>query len=259
MVSTRRNCCRHCPKLKPVSSRNSRVKVRVLAPTCSLHWSIVSLFSGFTPTQFVDGLQTPNTLNLASWRVDPYMIDSITVLRGPTSALYGAGDPGFNYYDKKQWSVGHQLEHQADSVWTLRQDATLMRLTLDKASVWGGGFDGDSMTGMTRYAGLFQMDYNRFNLDNQAQAKFRTGPVDHTVLLGFEFNRQTTTDSEVRARGIELNATGKLTPNLSLIAAYAFQNVKNVKAGDETPGKWPVDIPRPRQMASMTPATGALR
>ncbi|RAC47222.1 TonB-dependent siderophore receptor, partial [Burkholderia multivorans] len=40
---------------------------------------------GFTPTAYVNGLQVPNTLNLASWRVDPYMIDSITVLRGPTS------------------------------------------------------------------------------------------------------------------------------------------------------------------------------
>lgn len=49
---------------------------------------------GFTPTAYVNGLQVPNTINLASWRVDPYMIDSINVLRGPTSVLYGAGDPG---------------------------------------------------------------------------------------------------------------------------------------------------------------------
>ncbi|MEK8044578.1 TonB-dependent receptor plug domain-containing protein, partial [Burkholderia contaminans] len=46
---------------------------------------------GFTPTAYVNGLQVPNTINLASWRVDPYMIDSISVLRGPTSVLYGAG------------------------------------------------------------------------------------------------------------------------------------------------------------------------
>ena len=48
-----------------------------------------SALRGFTPTAYVDGLQVPNTLNLASWRVDPYLIDSITVLRGPTSVLYG--------------------------------------------------------------------------------------------------------------------------------------------------------------------------
>ena len=48
----------------------------------------------FHPTAYVDGLQVPKTLNLASWRVEPYTIDSITVLRGPTSVLYGQGDPG---------------------------------------------------------------------------------------------------------------------------------------------------------------------
>ena len=44
---------------------------------------------------------------------------------------------------------------------------------------------------------------------------------------------------------------GKLTPELSIVGAYVFQNVKNTKANDETQGKWPVDIPRPRQMASL--------
>ncbi len=53
-----------------------------------------SALRGFTPTLFVDGLSVPNTINLASWRVDPYMIDSLSVLRGPTSVLYGQGDPG---------------------------------------------------------------------------------------------------------------------------------------------------------------------
>jgi iron complex outermembrane receptor protein len=49
---------------------------------------------GFTPTVFVDGLRVPSTLNLSSWRVDPYMIDSLTILRGPASVLYGQGNPG---------------------------------------------------------------------------------------------------------------------------------------------------------------------
>lgn len=508
---------------------------------------------GFTPTVFADGLEVPNTLNLASWRIDPYMIDSITVLRGPTSVLYGAGDPGaivdiqtkladgqrerevgmqlgndarkqamfdvgdsldpdgkyayrivgvardgnalvgpkadqrvslapsfrwrpnadtsltlaatylqdwgdissnflpaqgtvlpnpngqlshdvytgepsFNYYRKKQWSIGYQFEHRLNSVWTLRQNTRWMKLSLDNASVYGGGFDGDSTTDMTRYAWLAQLNYSRFDIDNQAQARFSTGPVAHTALFGFEYNRQTTTDSEwialapdlnlynpvytpvtraifagptsyghsdlyttmnmfgvyaqdqlkwrrwtmtiggrqdwvntsqddreagasqqqrdhafsgrvgltyqgdhglspyisystsfnpvigvhlyggglakptkgrqieaglrwqpagknlmlnaalyqinqtnvvttnydvdptgntstqtgeVRSRGIELSATGKLTRNLTLVAAYVYQDVKNVDAGDDTLGKWPVDVPRPRQMASL--------
>ncbi|MBJ9942841.1 TonB-dependent siderophore receptor [Burkholderia multivorans] len=509
---------------------------------------------GFTPTAYVNGLQVPNTLNLASWRVDPYMIDSITVLRGPTSVLYGAGDPGaivdvktkladgervreagveignyarkqfmidvgdkldpdgkyayrfvgvardgnavtgpnndqrvalapsfrwrpnadtsltlsatylqdwgdissnflpaagtvlpnpngqitkdiyegdgnFNYYRKKQWSLGYQFEHNLNSMWTFRQNTRWMHLSLDNASVFANGFVGEDMADVSRWAGLFQMNYSRFDIDNNLEGRFGTGPLEHTLLLGFHYNRQTATDSEwlaaapalnlynpvyvpvtmgvfsdpdatsrtntyttmntfglyaqdqikwnrwtltlggredwvnmrmddraagtqskadvsaftgrvgltyqagyglspyisystsfnpiigvslldggvpkptrgrqieaglrwqppgknlmlnaaiyqinqtngvtpalptqdpsgtksvqtgeVRARGIELSATGKVTPNLSLIASYAYQDVKVVQANDGTLNNWPVDIPRPRQMASL--------
>jgi iron complex outermembrane receptor protein len=509
---------------------------------------------GFTPTLFVDGLSVPNTLNLASWRVDPYMIDSLSVLRGPTSVLYGQGDPGaivdvqsklangerireievqvgnyarkqlafdigdkidqdgtlsyrvvgvardgnvqvgpksdqrvalspsikwqpsaatsltlyatylqdwtdtasnflpvsgtvwpnpngvisndlyvgdpnFDKYGKRQASVGYQFEHQFNDIWTVRQSARFMHLSTDDWSVYGGGLDDadPTMASLTRYAGIFQYNYNRFDIDNQAQAKFRTGELDHTVLVGFEYNRQTTTDSEqlalapdlnlfnpvytpvtaaifstdnayprtdikssmdafgvylqdqikwrrwvftaggrqdwsitsqndlmdntqqtqsdhafsgrvgvtflgdyglspyisystsfnpllgvnlasgeiaaptrgrqieaglrwqppgknlmlnaaiyqinqtnvatpnpadptfstyvqtgeVRSRGVELSAVGKLTHNLSIIAAYVYQDVKNIQANDDSLNKWPVDIPRPRQMASL--------
>ncbi|PRH45430.1 TonB-dependent siderophore receptor [Burkholderia multivorans] len=509
---------------------------------------------GFTPTAYVNGLQVPNTLNLASWRVDPYMIDSITVLRGPTSVLYGAGDPGaivdvktkladgervreagveignyarkqfmidvgdkldpdgkyayrfvgvardgnavtgpnndqrvalapsfrwrpnadtsltlsatylqdwgdissnflpaagtvlpnpngqitkdiyegdgnFNYYRKKQWSLGYQFEHNLNSMWTFRQNTRWMHLSLDNGSVWGAGFADESLTEINRWAGVFQMNYSRFDIDNNLEGRFATGPLQHTLLLGFQYNRQTATDSEwlaaaptlnlynpvytpvttavfsdpdttyrtntyttmntfglyaqdqikwnrwtltlggredwvnmrmddraagtqskadvsaftgrvgltyqagyglspyisystsfnpiigvslldggvpkptrgrqieaglrwqppgknlmlnaaiyqinqtngvtpalltqdpsgtksvqtgeVRARGIELSATGKVTPNLSLIASYAYQDVKVVQANDATLNNWPVDIPRPRQMASL--------
>jgi iron complex outermembrane recepter protein len=513
-----------------------------------------SALRGFTPTLFVDGLSVPNTINLASWRVDPYMIDSLSVLRGPTSVLYGQGDPGaivdvqsklangeriremevqignyarkqiafdigdkidkdgtlsyrvvgvardgnaqlgpnadqrvalspsikwqpdaatsftlyatylqdwtdtasnflpasgtvlpnpngvisnnlyvgdpdFDRYGKRQASIGYQFEHQFNSVWTVRQNARFMHLSTDDWSVYGGGLDDadPTMASLTRYAGIFQFNYNRFDIDNQAQAKFRTGELDHTVLAGFEYNRQTTTDSEqlalapdlnlfnpvytpvtaaifsspnayprtdvkssmdafgvylqdqikwrrwvftlggrqdwsiatqndliggtrqtqadhafsgrvgvtflgdyglspyisystsfnpllgvnmangalpeptrgrqvelglrwqppgknlmlnaaiyqinqtnvatpnladptlstyvqtgeVRSRGFEFSAVGKLTNNLSIIAAYVYQDVKNIEANDETLNKWPVDIPRPRQMASL--------
>ncbi|PRG43370.1 TonB-dependent siderophore receptor [Burkholderia multivorans] len=509
---------------------------------------------GFTPTAYVNGLQVPNTLNLASWRVDPYMIDSITVLRGPTSVLYGAGDPGaivdvktkladgervreagveignyarkqfmidvgdkldpdgkyayrfvgvardgnavtgpnndqrvalapsfrwrpnadtsltlsatylqdwgdissnflpaagtvlpnpngqitkdiyegdgnFNYYRKKQWSLGYQFEHNLNSMWTFRQNTRWMHLSLDNGSVWGAGFADETLTEISRWAGVFQMNYSRFDIDNNLEGRFATGPLQHTLLLGFQYSRQTATDSEwlavaptlnlynpvytpvttavfsdpgtthrtntyttmntfglyaqdqikwnrwtltlggredwvnmrmddraagtqskadvsaftgrvgltyqagyglspyisystsfnpiigvslldggvpkptrgrqieaglrwqppgknlmlnaaiyqinqtngvtpalltqdpsgtksvqtgeVRARGIELSATGKVTPNLSLIASYAYQDVKVVQANDATLNNWPVDIPRPRQMASL--------
>ena len=274
----------------------------------------------------------PKTLNLASWRVEPYTIDSITVLRGPTSVLYGQGDPGaivdvqsklangdrireievqvgnyarkqlafdigdtansdgtlsyrligvgrdgnsqtgpnkdgriaftpslrwqpsaatsltlsatylddrsdiasnflpaqgmvlhnpngrisrdvytgepdFNYYRKKQWSLGYAFEHKPDSTWTLRQNVRLMHSQLNNRSVWGGGLDASdrTMASISRYAGIFQFNYSRFDIDNQAEAKFRTGGLQHTLLAGLEYNRQSTTDSEMLAQAPSLN------------------------------------------------------
>lgn len=285
---------------------------------------------GFKPALFVDGLQAPNTTVIADWRVAPYSIDSITVLRGPTSVLYGAGDPGaivdvqtkqadgqrvreagvqignyarketmldigdkldddgkvayrfvgvasdgnaltgphdeqrialapslrwrpdadtsltltatylqdwsdfshnflpaqgtvlpnpngqlthdvytgdptFNDYRKKQWSLGYQFSHNLNSTWTLRQNVRWMHLSLDDASVFGAGLANGSTTNITRYAGLFQFNYSRFDIDNTAQARFGTGPLEHTVLLGFQYSRQTTTDSEWLALAPRLN------------------------------------------------------
>ncbi|MGN6229569.1 MAG: TonB-dependent siderophore receptor [Trinickia sp.] len=285
---------------------------------------------GFRPALFIDGLQAPNTTPIADWRVDPYAIDSATVLRGPASVLYGAGDPGaiidvrtkqadgervreagvrignyarketmfdvgdeldpsgkyayrfvgvardgnaltgpngdrrvaiapslrwrpdtatsltltatylqdandfshnflpaqgtvlpnpngqltqdvytgapgFNDYRKKQWSLGYQLSHDLDSVWTVSQNVRWMHLSLDDASVFGAGLAPRSTTDITRYAGLFQLNYGRFDIDDNAKARVGTGPLEHTVLLGFQYNRQTTTDSEWLALAPRLN------------------------------------------------------
>ncbi|PRG04370.1 TonB-dependent siderophore receptor [Burkholderia ambifaria] len=285
---------------------------------------------GFTPTLYVDGVAAPNTAVIANWRVDPYTIDSIAVLRGPTSVLYGAGEPGaivdahtkladgervreagvqigndarkqtmldigdkldpdgryayrfvgvardgnaetgpkadrrvavapsfrwrptadtsltvsasflqdhgdissnflpasgtvlpnrngrlsqdiymgdptFNDYRKKQWSLGYALEHRVTPIWTLQQDVRWSRLSLDDATVFGNGFLPGSTTNMMRFAGLFQLNYSRLDIDNRAQARFATGPLEHTLLLGLQFDRQTTTNSVWLALAPSLN------------------------------------------------------
>ncbi|WP_175821049.1 TonB-dependent siderophore receptor [Burkholderia sp. BCC0419] len=275
---------------------------------------------GFTPTLYVDGLPAPDTAVIANWRVDPYTLDSIAVLRGPTSVLYGAGEPGaivdahtkladgervreagvqigndarkqamldvgdrldpdgktayrfvgvardgnavtgpngnrrvalapsfrwrpnadtsltfsatflqdsgdissnflpasgtvlpnpngrlsqdlymgdpsFNDYRKKQWSLGYALEHRVNAIWTLHQDVRWSHLSLDDATVFGNGLVPRSTTNMMRFAGLFQLNYSRLDIDNHAQARFGTGPLEHTLLVGLQFDRQTTTHS----------------------------------------------------------------
>jgi len=49
---------------------------------------------GFTPRQFIDGLAVPNTTTFDSTGVDLYLFQSVDILKGPASVLYGAAPPG---------------------------------------------------------------------------------------------------------------------------------------------------------------------
>ncbi|TPG21826.1 TonB-dependent siderophore receptor [Sphingomonas koreensis] len=49
---------------------------------------------GFTPRQYIDGLAVPATTTIAATGVDLYAFDSLDILKGPSSALYGLAPPG---------------------------------------------------------------------------------------------------------------------------------------------------------------------
>lgn len=52
---------------------------------------------GFTPKQYIDGLAAPNTTTIASVGVDLYGFESLDILKGPASTLYGNAPPGGLY------------------------------------------------------------------------------------------------------------------------------------------------------------------
>ena len=49
---------------------------------------------GFTPKQYIDGLAVPATTTIASTGVDLYAFQSLDILKGPSSTLYGGAPPG---------------------------------------------------------------------------------------------------------------------------------------------------------------------
>ena len=52
---------------------------------------------GFSPKQYVDGLAAPVTTTIFSTGVDLYAFDSVSILKGPASTLYGNTPPGGLY------------------------------------------------------------------------------------------------------------------------------------------------------------------
>ncbi|HEY0185059.1 MAG TPA: TonB-dependent siderophore receptor [Rhodopila sp.] len=94
------------------------------------------------------------------------------------------GDLGFNSLTSTQASIGWAFEHRFDDIWTIRQNFRYQYL--------GWHFDSvqdDELVGSNLIRDKFQ-DINSSNsitLDNQAEARFDTGPLHHTALAGLEY------------------------------------------------------------------------
>ncbi|MDE1148699.1 MAG: TonB-dependent receptor plug domain-containing protein [Azospirillaceae bacterium] len=52
---------------------------------------------GFTPVQYIDGVQAPITTTISNVGVDLYGFESVDILKGPSSVLYGTVPPGGIY------------------------------------------------------------------------------------------------------------------------------------------------------------------
>lgn len=98
-------------------------------------------------------------------------------------------EPGFDNYDLTQYSAGYFLEHRADAIWTFRQSARYSHFDNDATLIYKDynlGLDPDERT-LNRLADLGRSKLDSYAVDNQAQAKIRTGPVSHTLLFGVDY------------------------------------------------------------------------
>lgn len=107
---------------------------------------------------------------------------------GKISPSFFAGEPGVDRYKHKETAVTSLFEHRYDETFTFRQNARYLRSTLDVASVYSTGLLPDMRTLERLYYGM-DNELNTFNVDNQAIAKFGTGPIAHELLVGFDYQR----------------------------------------------------------------------
>lgn len=98
------------------------------------------------------------------------------------------GEPGWEFYDNDQFSIGTDLEHKINDVWKLTQKTRYTSI-----NVHAGGVFGYSMTGNTinRYIGITENFAQGVVMDNQAEATFSTGAVDHKLLFGVDGEYET--------------------------------------------------------------------
>lgn len=115
-----------------------------------------------------------------------------TLLPNPNGKVrrsFFGGEPNYDSYDRDQWAISYFLEHDLNETWTLRQNARYGSLDVGMNQVYGTGLDlsDPSMRRMTRSAFYSYEDITQFVIDNQAEADFVTGGIEHTLLMGVDY------------------------------------------------------------------------
>lgn len=120
-----------------------------------------------------------------------------SVLHSPTGRHIDVdfydGDKQFEKSDRSYYSVGYLFEHHFNDVWTVRQNARYLRTEGTYASLYNGSdvLAPDFRTAK-RYTIATDVDMDAYTLDNQLQARFDTGPLQHTVLMGADYQNIST-------------------------------------------------------------------
>ena len=99
------------------------------------------------------------------------------------------GEPNYDRFKLQQGFIGYAFEHRFNDVWTVRQNLRYSHVDANTQRVQAIGLGADSST-LSRYAWAFPERSDLFNIDNQAEARFSTGPFAHTLLLGADYLRE---------------------------------------------------------------------
>lgn len=98
------------------------------------------------------------------------------------------GEPGFNKFDTFNHTLGYQLNHRFNDTLSFRQNLLYFRSDYDYRDVWIGDLDATQRS-IARGAYARENGDRSWSLDNQLEAKWNSGRIEHTTLLGLDYAR----------------------------------------------------------------------
>lgn len=114
------------------------------------------------------------------------------------------GDHSFNHFDQDQYTLGYEFRHRFNDTWEFRQNARYGQVDLIFQNLLPAAVNLDTGN-VTRIADRFDQHMDTFNLDNQLQADFSTGPLTHKLLMGVDYTWQDADVTRWRTRAPTLN------------------------------------------------------
>lgn len=151
-----------------------------------------------------------------------------TVLPNPFGTLprnMNTGDPGYERYDHKAKSIAAFFRHDFDEHLSFASNFRYQSNKLSYRQIYTSGFattgtgtnrNSDYST-IVRGGGGADEDFNTLTMDNHLNAKFATGFIQHSLLVGVDYQRITGENVQQFNSGVTSNPLTSI-PNLSLFA-----------------------------------------
>lgn len=112
-----------------------------------------------------------------------------TLLPNPNGRLPAsryAGEPGFDGYEREQYSFGYNLRHEFENNWILRQNLQFNSVDADTTSSPAFLLD-PTQRYLSRVASHGIAGADTFTVDTNLEGKVQTGAVEHQFLLGVDY------------------------------------------------------------------------
>ncbi|WNG39654.1 TonB-dependent siderophore receptor [Archangium violaceum] len=142
-------------------------------------------------------------------------------------------EPDLDRFKRDQALLGYEFEHRFNDTWTVRQNLRYGHLAINFQNLYGVGYEGSPENARLARGNFVTTPLaNLVTVDNQAQVRFDTGPLHHTVLFGLDYKHYALDDEQGYEAGASLNLLnpvyGPATPTES---RYTLNAVRQNQLG----------------------------
>ncbi|MBT2323971.1 TonB-dependent siderophore receptor [Variovorax paradoxus] len=133
------------------------------------------------------------------------------------SRYFFDGDPSIEKYHRTQRFVGYQFEHAFSDSLKFRQNFRYVSADTTLRQVYGYGWA--SADELTRYYAGARESSRGHTVDNQIEARFQTGALEHTLLAGLDYQKRHVDGSWESGAALPINV---------FAPAYGFPGLSDV-------------------------------
>lgn len=131
------------------------------------------------------------------------------------------GESSLSKFNRREQIYSYAFDHSFNDVWSFRSNASYTHANVDQQQVYQIGWTADR-SAMNRYYSGESSSLKAYAIDNQLQAEFATGLIEHKVVLGGEYHQYTNDLWDENAYASQLNPYSGVSGGATLYQDYAL-------------------------------------